>query len=198
MKEETNLKKHLNSCEEYQGPRRSAIVDKQETLAQKIRFQIDIISMDFANGVETSMKAFYKVLENLLFEAEKEENEYKPNARWISVNENKPKQECHICKHCGVETTQSDDEYYAKQETLEEAAASYGNIKHPIPYGYVGPANDFINGAKWQQERMYSEEDMIAFSEWRDKYIDGLFINKHTTKELLQKWFEQFSKLKNG
>ena len=29
-KQETNLKKHLDSCEEYQGPRRSAIVDKQE------------------------------------------------------------------------------------------------------------------------------------------------------------------------
>jgi hypothetical protein len=34
MKEETNLKKHLKSCEEYQGPRRSAIVDKQETLEE--------------------------------------------------------------------------------------------------------------------------------------------------------------------
>ena len=31
-KQETNLKKHLDSCEEYQGPRRSAIVDKQETI----------------------------------------------------------------------------------------------------------------------------------------------------------------------
>jgi hypothetical protein len=33
-KQETNLKKHLDSCEEYQGPRRSAIVDKQETLKE--------------------------------------------------------------------------------------------------------------------------------------------------------------------
>ena len=33
-KQETNLKKHLNSCQEYQGPRRSAVVDKQETLEE--------------------------------------------------------------------------------------------------------------------------------------------------------------------
>lgn len=49
-------------------------------------------------------------------------------------------------------------------------------------------------GAKWQQERMYSEEDLIAFSEWRDKYIDGLFTNNHTTQELLQKWLDQYKK----
>jgi hypothetical protein len=33
-KQETNLEKHLNSCKEYQGPRRSAVVDKQETLKE--------------------------------------------------------------------------------------------------------------------------------------------------------------------
>jgi len=48
-----------------------------------------------------------------------------------------------------------------KKETLEERAARYDNIKLPIPYGYVGAANDFINGAKWQQEQilqfLYSE-----------------------------------------
>lgn len=44
-----------------------------ETISQKIRFQMDIISDDFENGVQTSMKVFYKVLEDLLFYAEKEE-----------------------------------------------------------------------------------------------------------------------------
>jgi hypothetical protein len=48
-----------------------------------------------------------------------------------------------------------------KKETLEERAARYDNIKLPIPYGYVGAANDFINGAEWQQEQilqfLYSE-----------------------------------------
>jgi hypothetical protein len=45
---------------------------KEETIADKIKFQMDIVAMDFENGVETSMKVFYKVLENLLFEAEKQ------------------------------------------------------------------------------------------------------------------------------
>jgi hypothetical protein len=44
-----------------------------ETISQKIRFQIDIISDDFENGVQTSMKVFYKFLEDLLYYAEKEE-----------------------------------------------------------------------------------------------------------------------------
>jgi hypothetical protein len=76
MKEETNLKKHLDSCKEYQGPRRSAIVDKQETLEEAAakHFNEEI----FVEGVTI-------------------------------------------------------------QYALQEA---------------------FIEGAKWQQERMYSEEDM--------------------------------------
>ena len=32
-KQETNLKKHLNSCQEYQGPRRSAVVDKSKYIS---------------------------------------------------------------------------------------------------------------------------------------------------------------------
>ena len=40
----------------------------------------------------------------------------------IIIPQEEPKQELHICKYCGAETTQSDDECYAKpkQETLEE------------------------------------------------------------------------------
>ncbi len=49
MKEETNLKKHLNSCEEYQGPRRSAIVDKQETLEEAA---VDYIAAKSARAKE--------------------------------------------------------------------------------------------------------------------------------------------------
>jgi|688.fasta_scaffold870724_2 hypothetical protein len=38
------------------------------------------------------------------------------------IQKKETQQELHICKYCGVETTQSDDECYAKpkQETLEE------------------------------------------------------------------------------
>jgi hypothetical protein len=64
-----------------------------------------------------------------------------------------------------------------KQETLEEAAErhTYGNAYQ-----------NFIRGAKWQQERSYSEEEMIAFGE---------FIFKHTLlahSKGVKNLFEQF------
>jgi hypothetical protein len=43
-----------------------------------------------------------------------------------------------------------------KQETLEEAAIN----KYGTGYGAVDSVNAFIEGAKWQQERMYSEEEV--------------------------------------
>jgi hypothetical protein len=50
-----------------------------------------------------------------------------------------------------------------KQETLEEAAEKYAK-----QFDYAedsSPQLDFIEGAKWQQERMYSEEEVIAIVE---------------------------------
>jgi hypothetical protein len=81
-----------------------------------------------------------------------------------------------------------------KQETLEERAARYDNIKFPIPYGYIGAANDFINGAKWQQEKMYSEKDMReAFKQGHSSARKGSY-NQITEQEDFEKWFEQFKK----
>jgi hypothetical protein len=45
-----------------------------------------------------------------------------------------------------------------KQETLEEASKRYSANE----LSQLG----FINGAKWQQERMYSEEDMLEFMQF--------------------------------
>jgi len=56
MKQETNLKKHLNSCEEYQGPRRSAIVDKQETLEEFIKSIYPSPSGAKIKGIELGAK----------------------------------------------------------------------------------------------------------------------------------------------
>jgi hypothetical protein len=44
-----------------------------------------------------------------------------------------------------------------KQETLEEAANRY-NSQFIQQNEFA--IEDFINGAKWQQDRMYSEKDM--------------------------------------
>ena len=89
------------------------------------------------------------------------------------------------------------------KETLEEVAESkYGTDMDSIRGGPVYDLNAdskraFVKGAKWQQERMYSEA--IEFAEWirikdfqtteRDKWI-GLELRYYTTEEL----FEQFKK----
>ena len=53
---------------------------------------------------------------------------------------------------------------------LEEAAKIYGKIRNELDYGqlYCNSVDSFEEGAKWQQERMYSEEEVL-------KIIDLLF-----------------------
>jgi hypothetical protein len=74
-----------------------------------------------------------------------------------------------------------------KQETVEEAFKKYSEYledyenKNTYEHG-------FKDGAKWQQERSYSEEDIIAFGE---------FIFKHTLlahSKGVKNLFEQFKK----
>ena len=67
-----------------------------------------------------------------------------------------------------------------KEETLEEAAE-----KHTYGNAY----QNFIRGAQWQAERMYSEEEVL-------KLVDGAFhmyasSHRHDAKEWL---VEQFKK----
>lgn len=84
-----------------------------------------------------------------------------------------------------------------KQETLEEA-----NWK------VLGTKNDtFYNGAKWQQERMYSEEEVIEFAEFVATHSDknrnnsgqmlhakSKYDGAERTTDLFKIWFEQFKK----
>ena len=94
------------------------------------------------------------------------------------------------------------------KETLEEAAYEY--VKNFAMSVKSARQIGFIAGAKWQQERSYSEEEMIEFSEWvsinfpnqhdylraLQKHNQGLYVPEEklkgyrTTKEL----FEQFKK----
>ena len=69
-------------------------------------------------------------------------------------------------------------------------------------------STDFIAGAKWQQKRSYSEEDMFEFSQWisHEDWVylpsKGYWVNeeqeeleqKLNSKEILNMWFEQFKK----
>ena len=84
------------------------------------------------------------------------------------------------------------------KETLEEAAKKYAEGKSSASIFQVAHENDFIKGAKWQQERMFSET--FEFAEWcndmgytqvANSFWKSLNDEKgKTTKEL----FEQFKK----
>ena len=96
-----------------------------------------------------------------------------------------------------------------KQETLEEAIEQYAEIyRCPATNKNEYCRHDIISavkfGAKWQQERSYSAEEFLEFSEWVSHndwvYLPskGYWVNEEqeeleenfTTKEL----FEQFKK----
>ena len=80
-----------------------------------------------------------------------------------------------------------------KQETLEEAASRLLYNKYPYhPPQDSGYWKDmFKEGAKWQQERMYSEEDLLNAFE-----AGMMFIGED--KGSFREWFEQFKKHKGG
>jgi len=59
--------------------------------------------------------------------------------------------------YCGHTTTCECGPEEPKQETLEEAAQNYAVTKTNRTSHLIG----FREGAKWQQERSYSEEEVI-------------------------------------
>ena len=115
------------------------------------------------------------------------------------------KQKCECTDEClGYLTKECKRIEEPKQETLEEAAVIYAHRsfiwplnkqgeKQSIPPGQLVPSGyskhqkvaikHFIDGAKWQQERSYSEEDLeVAF-------FEGQF-GKYSFND----WFKQFKK----
>ncbi len=64
------------------------------------------------------------------------------------------------------------------KETLEEAAEKWLNKDGFNVYNHYDTRPSFIAGAKWQQERMYSEEDMRKC--WYSAYIDVMAIDEET------------------
>ena len=73
-----------------------------------------------------------------------------------------------------------------KQESLEEATEKYIETSH---YMNNDRKDDIIFGAKWQAERMYSEEEVLVIL---DKFLTAMIKGEKTG--LLEKWFEQFKK----
>jgi len=82
-----------------------------------------------------------------------------------------------------------------KQETIEEAAEkefplleltihSSDKYVEEENLHLLGHRNSFINGAKWQAERMYSEEEVKSILLKTDRFL----------RADLDIWFEQFRK----
>jgi hypothetical protein len=115
-----------------------------------------------------------------------------------------PKQECTcgVCDYCEEQETiqilKEAKENTLKQETLEEESSEYskqgmGSTLEEI-YSFI----NFINGAKWQAEKMYSEEEvkMLAFNFYYDmskkmNVPENLISENRTNFDI---WFEQFKK----
>ena len=76
------------------------------------------------------------------------------------------------------------DKLEPKQETIEEAAAKHFNKEVFVEGVTIQYAlqEAFITGAKYQAERMYSEEDMVSFAEFVATYPDK---NRNVNGEIL-------------
>ena len=78
-----------------------------------------------------------------------------------------------------------------KQETLEDASWKFNPLKK-LDGEFLRHA--FKEGAKWQEERMYSEEELEKISKelfFTMANCDKNIIHKESDFE---KWFEQFKK----
>lgn len=81
------------------------------------------------------------------------------------------------------------------KETLEKVAENYSKITLNKG-GLISDkqVNGFIAGAKWQSERMYSEEEVIKLLIYcKDRFGDSeLYHYSHDDE--VKKWFEQVKK----
>ena len=71
-----------------------------------------------------------------------------------------------------------------EQETIEEVAERL----YPEEWYWI-EKKVFQEAAKWQQERMYSEEEVITILDSYNKYLKGI-----TKEQSVEEWFEQFKK----
>jgi hypothetical protein len=81
------------------------------------------------------------------------------------------------------------------KETLEEAAAKHFNEEIFVEGVTIQYAlqEAFIEGAKWQQERMYSEEEVTNIIEQTiEKFYKHFYTL--TKSEMKEEWFKQFKK----
>jgi hypothetical protein len=114
--------------------------------------------------------------------------EPKQECNWSDIEEDCVNDEC----ECERKEILSQAKHRAlKQETLEKAAEIYAS--HSLKEERQKDLNmGFQDGAKWQEQRMYSEEEILDLLNKREDYInseDNIFDYQSTNQ-----WFEQFKK----
>jgi hypothetical protein len=79
-----------------------------------------------------------------------------------------------------------------KQQTPEEAAEKYGKL-NASGYFVEPKSKAFLDGAKWQQQRSYTEEEMKQFARnyFREVKLD---MSNTAWDDLADRCFEQFKK----
>lgn len=77
-------------------------------------------------------------------------------------------------------------------ETLEEAAERNHNEQKLNTYTPYSFNDAFKDGAKWQAERMYSQEEVVDLIEDWTKMAKGLNMNFPSDK--FEEWFKQFER----
>jgi hypothetical protein len=81
------------------------------------------------------------------------------------------------------------------KETLEEAAViNYKKLYEGEPLTQDVPIDAFKRGAKWQQERMYSEEDMKTAWDSSEQNMRFTFSSSMYRNISFEQWLEQFKK----
>jgi len=112
----------------------------------------------------------------------------------IIIPQEEPKQEIVInekCSKCGS------SQYQIGKPFCTDEFCNTNIGKASEDYWLKQPYNEdaFVEGAKWQAERMYSEEDLISFAHFyfTEEFNSSMQTSK-STKDIFTEWFTQFKK----
>lgn len=116
----------------------------------------------------------------------------------IIIPKEEPKQELHICKYCGCETTQSDDECYAKpkQEKVEDLEYWKKNAEEDFAKAPISVLRYISELEIYQEEKTHSKEDMRAAWNSSEQNMRFTFSSSFYKNVTFEKWIEQFKKEK--
>jgi hypothetical protein len=113
----------------------------------------------------------------------------KPITYWGGLAESKPIHEQIIDLSGGEERFKEIAGLKPKQETLEEASWKFNPLKK-LDGEFLRHA--FKEGAKWQAERSYSEEEVIKLLIYCKDRFGGSGLEDYTHDDEVKEWFEQF------